>query len=91
MKLYNTMTPDEQEAFNAHLNERERRSGAAGSSARSWKCDMGNGEWDHDWQERHDDAGEVDGIPGDHWSWRECRVCGAIEGEAPNEKVSDGH
>ena len=41
---------------------------------------------DHDWEEKHDDAGEVDGIPGDHWSWRECRVCGEIE--APNEKVS---
>jgi len=34
---------------------------------------------DHDWQEKHDDSGEVDGIPGDHWSWRECRKCGQIE------------
>lgn len=32
MNLYNTMTPDEQVAFNAHLNERERRSGAAHGS-----------------------------------------------------------
>ena len=61
----------------------------ARGSARAWQCNLGNGEWDHDWQEKHDDAGEVDGIPGDHWSWRECRVCGAIEGEAPNAEVRD--
>lgn len=52
-------------------------------SARTWKCDLGNGQWDHDWKEKHDDAGQVDGGPGDYWSWRECRVCGAIE-EAQN-------
>jgi hypothetical protein len=44
-----------------------------------WQCDLGNGEWDHDWIERHDSSGEVDGGPGEHWSWRECRVCGARE------------
>jgi hypothetical protein len=45
----------------------------------TWKCDLGNGEWDHDWQEKHDSSGEVDGGSGDHWSWRECQVCGEIE------------
>lgn len=44
---------------------------------------------DHDWQEKHDDSGQVDGGPGDHWSWRECRVCGAIEGEAPNDELKN--
>ena len=61
----------------------------ARGSARVWQCNLGNGQWDHDWQEKHDDSGQVDGGPGDHWSWRECRVCGAIEGEAPNVKLSD--
>ncbi len=46
---------------------------------RGWKCDLGNGEWDHDWKEIHDSSGEVDGWPGDHWTQRECRVCGLIE------------
>lgn len=50
-----------------------------------WKCDLGNGQWDHDWQEMHDSAGEVDGGPGDHWAWRECRECGAIE--SPNNQA----
>ena len=40
---------------------------------------------DHDWQEKHDDAGQVDGGPGDHWTWRECRVCGEIE--SPNDAL----
>lgn len=60
---------------------------APAGSARAWQCNLGNGQWDHDWQEKHDDAGQVDGGPGDHWSWRECRVCGAIEGEAPNART----
>lgn len=45
----------------------------------AWKCDLGNGEWDHDWEEKHESSGEVDGGPGDHWTWRECKVCGEIE------------
>ena len=53
-----------------------------------WVCDLGNGQWDHDWQEKHDSSGEVDGGPGDHWTWRECRVCGAIE--TPNDKLRRG-
>ena len=57
-------------------------------SAQPWQCDLGDGEWDHDWKEKHDDAGEVDGIPGNHWSWRECRVCGAIEGDLSNRELS---
>jgi hypothetical protein len=48
-------------------------------------CDLGNGQWDHDWQEKHDSSGEVDGGPGDRWTWRECRVCGAIE--TPNDRA----
>lgn len=58
----------------------------APGSVRAWQCDLGNGDWDHDWQEKHDSAGEVDGGPGDHWTWRECRVCGAIE--APNKEIT---
>ena len=54
----------------------------------AWVCDLGNGQWDHDWQEKHDSSGEVDGGPGDHWTWRECRACGKIE--TPNAKVSSG-
>jgi hypothetical protein len=53
-------------------------------SVRAWQCDLGNGELDHDWQEKHDSSGELDGGPGDHWSWRECRVCGQIE--TPNDR-----
>ena len=72
--------------------ETEQISGAASpaphGSARAWQCNLGNGQWDHDWQEKHDDAGDVDGIPGDRWSWRECRACGEIE--APNAKLTDG-
>lgn len=51
----------------------------ARGSARAWQCNLGNGQWDHDWQEKHDDSGGVDGGPSDQWSWRECRVCGEIE------------
>lgn len=49
----------------------------------AWQCDLGNGEWDHDWQEKHDSAGGEGGGPIIEWSWRECRVCGEIE-EPPN-------
>jgi len=33
-----------------------------------------------------DSSGEVDGGPGDHWTWRECRACGKIEpgGSSPS-------
>jgi hypothetical protein len=55
------------------------------SKARVWKCDLGNGEWDHDWKETNDDAGQVDGGPGFHWTQRECRVCGEIE--SPNQSI----
>lgn len=48
-----------------------------------WQCDLGNGEFDHDWVEKHDSAGEVDGGPGNHWSWFECRVCGEVETKKP--------
>jgi hypothetical protein len=68
------------------MNTTETQSGGSlepVGSARAWQCDLGNGEWDHDWQEKHDSSGELDGGPGDHWSWRECRVCG--ETEAPNK------
>ena len=44
-----------------------------------WECDLGNGEFDHDWEECSDSAGECDGGPGDYWEWRQCRVCGIIE------------
>ena len=60
-------------------NENQQTEPLAATAGSAWNCDLGNGEWDHDWAERHDDAGEVDGIPGDQWSWRECGVCGAVE------------
>ena len=44
----------------------------------AWQCDLGNGEWDHDWQEKTESFGELDGGPGDHWTWHECRVCGKV-------------
>ena len=68
------------------LADLERKHGCAApaGSARAWQCNLGNGQWDHDWQEKHDDSGGVDGGPSDQWSWRECRVCGEIE--APNVK-----
>ncbi len=54
-----------------------------------WQCDLGDEGMDHDWEEKSDDAGEVDGIPGQSWSWRECRVCGA---EEPSEgRKHDDH
>lgn len=48
-----------------------------------WQCDLGDEGYDHDWQEKSDSSGEVDGCPGDHQEWRECRVCGAVEEETP--------
>jgi hypothetical protein len=53
-----------------------------------WQCDHGDEGMDHDWRERSDDAGEVDGIPGDRWAWRECRVCGARDDEE-NDLLND--
>lgn len=53
--------------------------------ASSWICDLGNGEWDHHWEEHHDSSGELDGHPGQHWSWRECKECGVRDDE-PEDK-----
>jgi hypothetical protein len=44
-----------------------------------WQCDLGDEGADHDWVEKQDSYGEVDGAPGHTWSWRECRVCGEVE------------
>lgn len=44
-----------------------------------WRCDLGNGERDHDWQEIHETSGGVDGGPGDEWTTKTCRVCGFIQ------------
>lgn len=46
-----------------------------------WQCDLGDEGMDHDWKEMSDSYGEVDGGSGHHWTWRECRVCGAHEDE----------
>lgn len=47
--------------------------------AAAWQCDLGDGEWDHDWKETHESSGELDGAPGEQWSTTECRVCGAVK------------
>lgn len=56
--------------------------------AAAWQCDLGNGEWDHDWKEAHESSGELDGGPGDHWTTTECRVCGAVKPH--NSSISNG-
>lgn len=48
-----------------------------------WTCDNGDGTFDHDLEERHESTGELDGGPGNRWSWRECRVCGARDEPPP--------
>lgn len=50
-----------------------------------WQCDHGDDGIDHDWERKIDSSGEVDGCPGDHWTWRECRACGQIENAALSE------
>lgn len=89
MKLHQSKEWYKQSAATDGGATREAGFAGARGSARAWQCNLGNGQWDHDWQEKHDDAGEVDGIPGDHWSWRECRVCGEIE--APNPLIQKRH
>ncbi len=56
----------------------------------AWVCDQGDGTFDHNWKECHDSAGGDRGTPILEWSWRECRVCGAIEGdnEIPTQRMS---
>ncbi|MGJ8677221.1 MAG: hypothetical protein ACSHX0_06870 [Akkermansiaceae bacterium] len=47
----------------------------------AWQCNLGDEGWDHDWEEKHDSTGELDGHSGQEWQWRECRVCGITEEE----------
>lgn len=46
-----------------------------------WKCDLGNGEWDHDWRIERETSGECDGGRGDEWTSRVCKVCGINESD----------
>lgn len=50
-------------------------------------CDLGDGEWDHDWEEKYDDVGECDGHPGQEWRWRECRACGITKDEFKKQNI----
>lgn len=50
---------------------------------KEWKCDLGNGEFDHDWAIVHDWMGDPEVINGTRdCSFKRCRVCGE---EAPLE------
>lgn len=57
---------------------------------KGWQCDLGNGEFDHDWQESHETSGEVDGGRGDEWTTRTCRACGACGVIQENDEMRDG-
>jgi hypothetical protein len=67
-----------------------KQNSAAGSASSStaglehksegWQCDLGNGEFDHDWEWRSDwygDPGVINGTA-DCSAWH-CRVCGAVD------------
>ncbi len=45
-----------------------------------WQCDLGNGEFDHDWEYKQDTIGDYGVIGGTYTEcWMECRVCGATK------------
>lgn len=58
--------------------ERKEELNPVGCSA-GWVCDQGDGTFDHDWEEKSDSSGEIDGGSGDDWKWSECRACGITE------------
>lgn len=74
------VTSDKLNAVRAHLISAAREDQSSSQPAK-WQCDLGNGEWDHDWKEIHDSSGELGGGPGQQWTYRECRVCGAIDSQ----------
>lgn len=47
-----------------------------------WQCDLGNGEFGHDWRIVEDGDGDPDVVGGTRtWCFRRCRVCGAEDHE----------
>lgn len=45
-----------------------------------WQCDLGNGEYDHDWEFHSDTIGDFGIIGGTYTEqWLECAVCGATK------------
>lgn len=45
---------------------------------KKWECDLGNGEFDHDWEVIHDWEGDPGVIGGTQdICYLRCRVCGA--------------
>jgi hypothetical protein len=51
--------------------------------AAKWQCDLGSGEWDHDWQYVCDWYGDPEVINGiADCSFLRCRVCGKEDHEA---------
>jgi hypothetical protein len=46
-------------------------------SESNWECDLGNGEFDHDWEYDHDSAG--DGSHTVHFGCKRCTICGHSE------------
>jgi hypothetical protein len=49
-----------------------------------WQCDMGDEGFDHDWTDKRESYGELDGAAGNEWAFRECRVCGTQEDPTPD-------
>ncbi len=46
--------------------------------AKKWQCDLGNGEFDHDWEVVHDWEGDPGVIGGTQdICYLRCRACGA--------------
>jgi len=66
---------------------------SAGLEAKpGWQCDLGNGEWDHDWQVIADWYGDPDVINGTaDCSFLRCRVCGAEDHEADVRQYEADH
>lgn len=58
--------------------------------AQGWKCDLGNGQYDHDWQYRHDWGGDPN-VPNGTFEcgYWVCRACGAEDQERPAPQYDD--
>ena len=55
-----------------------------------WICDLGNGEFDHDWQYVSDWGGDPEVIGGTFdCSFKRCRICGVEEQIGPGEVGGD--
>ena len=55
-----------------------------------WVCDLGNGEFDHDWEwvsDWYGDPGVINGTA--DCSYYRCRVCGAEDHESPPPTYDD--